>query len=181
MVRGAYIHSEPQRHLICDHKQDTDAQYDAAVEMLLSLTKSDQDEKLDLILASHNIDTVRKALNHCKSWRAASTSSTSGRRRVVQSLGFGQLMGMADEVSMELAASLRDLGCCSGNEDVHVHAAVGDEGMPVRIYKYTTWGTLRECVVYMVRRAEENRDAVGRSRVSRRAVADELRRRVLRW
>ena len=178
MVRGAYIRGEPQRHLICDRKQHTDAQYDAAVEMLLSSTKSEQDERVDLILASHNIDTVRKALAICKSWRAASIgSTTAGGGRVVQSLGFAQLMGMADEVSMELVASLRDLGC-SGEAEV----GTGVSDVPqVRVYKYTTWGSLRECVLYMIRRAEENRDAVGRSRISRRAVATELRRRVVRW
>ena len=147
--------------------------------MLLSSTKSDQDEKVDLILASHNIDTVRKALAICKSWRAASINRTSGGRRVVQSLGFAQLMGMADEVSMELAASLSDLGCSDESEVGKM--GVSDVVPPVRIYKYTTWGSLRECVLYMVRRAEENRDAVARSRISRGAVAKELRRRVVPW
>ena len=128
--------------------------------------------RADVIFASHNVDTVRKALGHLERHRARAAEAMTG---TLQSLGFAQLMGMADEVSMEVASHLKEL--------IRQRSIV-DAGLrlpPITVYKYTTWGTLKECVLYMLRRAEENRDAVERSRFSRKIVALELRRRLIPW
>ena len=71
-------------------------------------------------------------------------------------LVFAQLMGMADELSLSLVGR-------------------------APVLKYAVWGTTGECLKYLLRRAEENSDAVGRSEENYRAVVDELRRRVGTW
>ncbi|KAL1952570.1 hypothetical protein VTO42DRAFT_4809 [Malbranchea cinnamomea] len=73
---------------------------------------------------------------------------------------YAQLMGMADELSLSLTQ----------RTDPH-------EETP-QVFKYVVWGTTEECVRYLLRRAEENRDAVERSALTRRALWDELRRRL---
>jgi hypothetical protein len=72
---------------------------------------------------------------------------------------------MADEVSCEL-----------------VHAGTAGDGekkvdIP-QAYKYLVWGTTGECMKYLLRRAQENKDAVQRTREGRDAMAGELVRRV---
>jgi len=47
-----------------------------------------------------------------------------------------------------------------------------------KVYKYLVWGSVGECMRYLVRRAEENRDAVQRTVESRKALVRELQRRV---
>lgn len=48
------------------------------------------------------------------------------------------------------------------------------------MFKYVVWGSTEECVLYLLRRAEENRDAVERSSLTRQALWEELRHR-LSW
>jgi len=45
-------------------------------------------------------------------------------------------------------------------------------------YKYLVWGTTGECMKYLLRRAQENRDAVERTLEGRNAMAAELLRRM---
>jgi hypothetical protein len=47
-----------------------------------------------------------------------------------------------------------------------------------KAYKYLVWGTTGECMKYLLRRAQENRDAVERTLEGRNAMAAELWRRV---
>jgi chromosome condensin MukBEF ATPase and DNA-binding subunit MukB len=47
------------------------------------------------------------------------------------------------------------------------------------VFKYVVWGSTDECMTYLLRRAEENRDAIGRSLLSRRALWEELYRRLM--
>jgi hypothetical protein len=72
---------------------------------------------------------------------------------------------MADEVSCELVQASKS---AEGNVKVDVPKA----------YKYLVWGTTGECMKYLLRRAQENRDAVERTREGRDAMAEELVRRV---
>jgi proline dehydrogenase len=72
---------------------------------------------------------------------------------------------MADEVSCELVQAGKS---AEGNVKVDVPKA----------YKYLVWGTTGECMKYLLRRAQENRDAVERTREGRDAMAGELVRRV---
>ncbi|KAH6651668.1 proline dehydrogenase-like protein [Truncatella angustata] len=152
LVRGAYLGADP-RHIIHDTKEDTDKCYDGISESLIRREWNDvlsQDAKyplVSLLIASHNLDSVRHA-------RAI---------RPVGELAMAQLQGMADEVSCELV--------CVKKKDDKV------SGDSTRAYKYLVWGTTGECMKYLLRRANENKDAVGRTRSGRDAMWGEVKRR----
>ncbi|KAK3382052.1 FAD-linked oxidoreductase-like protein [Lasiosphaeria ovina] len=167
LVRGAYLGSDP-RHLIHDTKANTDAAYDGIAEALLRRQwraplrgpkKMDGEKALfpavELVLASHNRDTVLKA-------RAILESGERGT-----TVAFAQLQGMADEVSCELVAT-DGAGEADGS---------GIGLTKTQVYKYLVWGTTGECMKYLLRRAQENRDAVQRTRNGRDAMRAELLRR----
>ncbi|KAI1497012.1 proline dehydrogenase [Biscogniauxia marginata] len=162
LVRGAYLGSDP-RHIIYDTKADTDAAYDGIAASLIqrqwgTFLQHPGDvafPRVSILLGSHNIESVRKA-------RALRDSGVSADTE----LAIAQLQGMADEVSCELL-------CASKQGDGYV--AKGKEAP--KAYKYIVWGTTKECMKYLLRRAHENRDAVARTKSGRDAAWSELRRR----
>lgn len=167
LVRGAYLGSDP-RNLIHDTKEDTDNAYDSISESLarqsygtiLKPAAGESGEEfphVDVVLAQHNQTSVRKI--------QAIRNSQIEKGEAQIDLVHAQLQGMADEVSCEL-----------------VHAAKADMGekkvdIP-QAYKYLVWGTTGECMKYLLRRAQENKDAVQRTREGRNAMAGELARRI---
>lgn len=166
LVRGAYLGSDP-RHLIHDTKSDTDAAYNGIAESLAlrsygnilkpaDETTSDFPD-VNVVLAGHNLKSVRKI-------QALRTAQAENGEPQVE-LVYAQLQGMADEVSCELVQAGKS---AEGNVKVDVPKA----------YKYLVWGTTGECMKYLLRRAQENRDAVERTREGRDAMAGELVRRV---
>lgn len=160
LVRGAYLATDP-RHLIHDTKADTDrAFHDLASSLLLHqwtdrMPGSGPFPSLALVMATHNAESVSHA------------------RRIVESgqakvpVVFAQLQGMADEVSYSLVAQP------GPDRDV-------DKGTKPKlgVYKYLAWGSTTDCMKYLVRRAEENRDAVERTRDSHDSMKKELLRRI---
>ncbi|RAH86111.1 FAD-linked oxidoreductase [Aspergillus japonicus CBS 114.51] len=170
LVRGAYLKTEP-RQLIWDVKEDTDACYDGVVEALLtrrynamlrpaSEKHTEQLPPLNVIIATHNRDSVRKA--HAIRMKQAATGESQG-----VDLSYAQLQGMADEVSCELLQGF------PGGE-----GAAAPESP--NVYKLLTWGTVKECMGFLMRRAVENTEAVGRTKQSQEAMMGELRRRARR-
>ena len=168
LVRGAYINSDP-RHLIHDTKADTDACYDGLAEAVmrrsyinnLSPATGEADKpfpNVSLALACHNITSVRKAM----AIRAEQAAKGEDSIEVV----YGQLQGMADEVSCELVQRAQIEKTKAGAKDVPM------------AYKYLVWGTTGECMKYLLRRAQENKDAVQRTREGRDLMAKEAVRRV---
>ncbi|KAF3764134.1 FAD-linked oxidoreductase [Cryphonectria parasitica EP155] len=166
LVRGAYLGSDP-RHLIHDTKADTDACYNGIAEALLrrqwagplaqfAQKGGEKFPAVNMVLASHNADTVRKA----RSVLEEGPTETE--------VAFAQLQGMADEVSCEILAS----------KDGAVTAEHAKEVFKPRAYKYLVWGSTGECMKYLLRRAQENRDAVGRTQSGRDAMKAEVWRRV---
>ncbi|KAJ6788826.1 hypothetical protein PWT90_05929 [Aphanocladium album] len=162
LVRGAYLHSDPPGRLQ-DSKPDTDACYDAAAASVLTrewnetLRGSGPYPEASIMFATHNATSVRKAY----------AIHTEGRAR--SEILFAQLQGMADEISCELVEMNSD-------QSPEEPAAPVQSYLPV--YKYMAWGTTGECMKYLLRRAEENRDAVTRTREDRDAMWAELVRRV---
>lgn len=172
LVRGAYLGADP-RHIIWSSKAETDRAYDGIAEALIRskynhiLTpvcpagaqkrgnSKPRFPETNFVLATHNHVSVRKAIRIWKEERRNRKNQTE--------MAFGQLMGMADEVSCELTTTGREEG------DGHL-----------KTYKYLPWGTVRECLGYMTRRADENRQAVERAREGRKALHVELKRRALR-
>lgn len=160
LVRGAYLGSDP-RELIHDTKADTDACYNGIAEALLRqewvgplaahapATTADF-PAVNMVLASHNAETVQRG----RAILAEGASKTE--------VAFAQLQGMADEVSCDILASKKG-------------AQEAEQGL--RAYKYLVWGSTGECMKYLLRRAQENRDAVGRTRSGRDAMRGEVWRR----
>ncbi|KAJ9356773.1 proline oxidase PrnD [Paecilomyces variotii] len=169
LVRGAYLKTEP-RHLIWAEKEETDRCYDGIVEALLARRYNDvlkpaSDEHtvklppVNVIIATHNQDSVRKA--HSIRLQQAARSEP----RV--ELAYAQLQGMADEVSCELL---------QGFQSAEAGTTVATTESP-NVYKLLTWGSVKECMGFLFRRAVENTEAVGRTKQSQLAMAQELQRR----
>ena len=110
----------------------------------------------DLVLASHNRESVKQA----RTVRDEQTQKGEARIEMV----YGQLMGMADNVSCELVQEAKE--------------RTGKEVDVPQTFKYLVWGTVGECSKYLLRRAQENRDAVTRTVDGRRALGRELTRRM---
>lgn len=167
LVRGAYLGSDP-RHLIHDTKADTDDCYNGIAKSLAlrrygSVLKPAEPNvpfpSVAVVLAGHNQTSVRKI----QGLRTKQAQSGEPQTDVV----YAQLQGMADDVSCELVQCGKDVGCIeSGKVDVP------------KAYKYLVWGTTGECMKYLLRRAQENKDAVQRTREGRDAMAGELWRRL---
>lgn len=161
LVRGAYLASD-ERGLIHDSKAATDAAYDGiaggALRRQIGEFEAEAFPGVELILASHNRASVVRA-------------HELHRQRVREGLptvpvAFAQLHGMSDEVSF----GLLQLG------------AEGGEGVkPPEVYKCSTWGSLGECLAYLMRRAAENRDAAARTAEEYAALKAEVRRRAAAW
>ena len=176
LVRGAYLGSDP-RTLMWDTKEETDAAYDSIAESLLrrryepllalqnrsqrngaSIPASSSFPNVNLVLAGHNISSVRKVM------AIQEQQVRNGEQRI--EMVYAQLLGMADHVSGELvqAATLSK------------EAASAE--MP-RACKYMVWGSVGDCMKYLVRRAEENRDAVRRTDEAKVELKKELWRRIM--
>lgn len=169
LVRGAYLKTEP-RHLIWAEKEETDRCYDGIVEALLTRRYNDvlkpasaehtiELPPVNVIIATHNQDSVRKA-HSIRLQQAA-----RGEPRV--ELAYAQLQGMADEVSCELLQGFH--GAEAGTAGVATESP--------NVYKLLTWGSVKECMGFLFRRAVENTEAVGRTKQSQLAMAEELKRR----
>ncbi|VUC37515.1 unnamed protein product [Clonostachys rosea] len=161
LVRGAYINSEP-RSLINDTKEDTDNAYDMIARDILCRRFSSPGfihrpfPRIQLFLATHNRASVVKA------YEVQQRQSAEGQDLVL--VHYGQLLGMADEVSCTL---------------LQLKEKASDEGSVVpEAYKCLSWGTLSECLSYLLRRAVENRDAVQRTREEYFALRREAFRRL---
>lgn len=170
LVRGAYMKTEP-RHLIWEKKEDTDRCYDEVVEALLTrkynsmLQRPSKDTPVELppvnvIIATHNRESVRKA--HAIRVLQAAKGEDYG-----VDLSYAQLQGMADEVSLELL---------QGFESAEADVGMTPVAAP-NVFKLLTWGSVQECMGFLLRRAVENTEAVGRTKDSQIAMIDELKRR----
>ncbi|CRK18999.1 hypothetical protein BN1723_011737 [Verticillium longisporum] len=158
LVRGAYMSSD-KRSLIHDTKQDTDNAYNAISQGALKCEIGRIGApgglpfpSVDLFLASHNRESLVAA-------HKTHQSRVQLGLPTVQ-LDFAQLHGMSDDLSFDLVQM----------------GARGDHAPGV--YKCSTWGTLGQCLAYLMRRAAENRDAVSRSSDEYRALKKEVRGRL---
>ena len=167
LVRGAYMSSDP-RHLFWSSKEETDRAYNGIAEALITrrwnnVLKPLAEENLDkvpetaFVLASHNHETVKKAT------ALRMEQIEKGEPRI--EMAYGQLMGMADEVSCELVMTAKARGMVPFEKM---------ECVGPKAYKYAVWGSVGECAKYLVRRAEENRDAVTRAKGTRAALKAEI-------
>ncbi|CAK4030523.1 related to proline oxidase Put1 [Lecanosticta acicola] len=167
LVRGAYIAND-QREKIHDTKPETDASYDGIVQDLLQGTNLGFDEanfpRMQLFLAGHNPDSVARA------WTLTQSLSEQNRLKVLPD--FGQLQGMADELGCKLLQRCDDVKSQSGGDG---------EGVVVvpKVYRCLTWGSIQECMQYLLRRLVENRGGADRMRDGMADYWAELKRRTL--
>lgn len=137
LVRGAYLHSEPDRmNVIHRTKKDTDASFDAGTDLMLDSlveswkTGSKSGPVSRLIVASHNIDSCDRVASRIENEVPADFSLEDNEDVV-----FGQLMGMNDDQSTDLSQR------------------------GVKVVKYVPWGPAKDTKDYLTRRLEENGDA----------------------
>jgi hypothetical protein len=163
LVRGAYLTTEPKGTCF-DTKEGTDACYDACAEAVLlrqwTDTISPSNPSLafpavNIVLATHNLATIQKA----KAIRASQMLVTAPEN--LPRLTYAQLQGMADEISQSL---VQDPTMKADSE--------------ARVVKLLAWGTMTECLNFLIRRAAENKEASFRTEDTRKAMGAELWRRM---
>lgn len=165
LVRGAYIAND-MRQRIHDTKEDTDNNYNTIVEKLLSrqfLFPAGENAKFPdvrLFVASHNAESVQKAYS-------------LHRHRIMNGMPtipvqFGQLHGMADEISCGLVTESKRSNLSNLKER---------EAAP-EAFKCLCWGTTEECLQFLLRRAVENKGGVERTKHMANALREEAWRRI---
>ncbi|SMN20688.1 similar to Saccharomyces cerevisiae YLR142W PUT1 Proline oxidase, nuclear-encoded mitochondrial protein involved in utilization of proline as sole nitrogen source [Maudiozyma saulgeensis] len=135
LVRGAYIHTEPERDLIIHNtKLDTDNHYNKVATFVTNdmLQNGKNSTFGHLVIASHNYHSQLIATN------LINNSKSSNKNYVQNNVIFGQLLGMADNVT---------------------HDLINTYGVK-NIIKYVPWGPAIETKDYLLRRLQENGDAV---------------------
>lgn len=179
LVRGAYIETDI-RDRIHDTKAQTDESYNGIVRDLLSGQVNGVPAQHDflpiqLFLAGHNAVSVSQASNLIRHLQH------QGKLKTLPE--FGQLQGMADELGCRLLQQHSEEEE-EEEEDAAARCGALESGArrPVaipRVYKCLTWGSVQECMQYLVRRAVENHGAAGAVKDSMPALARELRRRMM--
>jgi proline dehydrogenase len=85
-------------------------------------------------------------------------------------LEFGQLQGMADEVSCGLVELRHQMS--AGKR------STSKEDFSPKAFKCLSWGMTHECMIFLFRRAIENGDAIERTRYWVASLKQELWRRM---
>jgi proline dehydrogenase len=132
LVRGAYMEKENERAIekgyptpICASKEATDENYDASVKYML-----DHIDTMSIFEGTHNEASTYFLMNLMEEKGIKSTDDR---------IWFGQLYGMSDNISYNLAA----------------------EGYNVA--KYLPFGPVKDVMPYLIRRAEENTSVAGQT------------------
>lgn len=145
VVRGAYMEKERARaeekgytSPICIDKKATDINYDAAISYMM------EHSKMAIFAGTHNEESSYFLMELAKKYNI---QSNDGR------LWFGQLFGMSDHISFNLA----------------------NEGYNVA--KYVPFGPVRDVMPYLIRRAEENTSVSGQTSRELSLIKTERKRR----
>ncbi|SCV00717.1 LAME_0G11562g1_1 [Lachancea meyersii CBS 8951] len=132
IVRGAYIHSEPNRaSIIFPDQAGTDKNFNSIMSTVITdlLAKGQDSIYGHLVVASHNYQSQKLATQ-----MLSGQEEKIGKANVV----LGQLLGMSDNVTHDLIVN---------------HKAKN-------LIKYVPWGPPAETKDYLLRRLQENGDAV---------------------
>ncbi|RZK01745.1 MAG: proline dehydrogenase [Flavobacterium sp.] len=132
LVRGAYMEKEIKRaeekgypSPICESKEATDSNYDAAV-----LYMVEHLEKMAIFAGTHNELSSYKLMDLMRINNIAKDDNR---------IWFGQLYGMSDNISYNLAEN------------------------GYNVAKYLPFGPVRDVMPYLIRRAEENTSVAGQT------------------
>ena len=147
VVRGAYMEKERARaeekgyeSPICVDKQATDDNYNAAILYMM------EHSKMALFAGTHNEESSFMLMELAKKYNIEPNDMR---------LWFGQLYGMSDHISFNLA----------------------NEGYNVA--KYVPFGPVRDVMPYLIRRAEENTSVAGQTSRELGLIKSEKKRRKL--
>ncbi len=148
IVRGAYMEKENERAQekgytspICKSKQETDESFNAAIAYIMQNL-----EDITIFAGTHNEESSYKLIAHMKE---RNIDPSDG------SVWFGQLFGMSDHITFNLAAQ--------GYNAV----------------KYVPYGPVRDVMPYLIRRAEENTSVAGQTSRELALLQKERKRRKL--
>jgi proline dehydrogenase len=131
VVRGAYMEKERERaeeygypSPICKDKNTTDKNYDTAIRYIM------KHPKMALFAGTHNEDSSYLVMDLAKKYDISENDNR---------LWFGQLFGMSDHISYNLASK------------------------GYNVAKYLPFGPVRDVMPYLIRRAEENTSVAGQT------------------
>lgn len=148
LVRGAYMEKENERAAergqkspICVSKEATDINYDDTVSYMV-----DHLDTMAVFAGTHNEES---------SYKLMQLMEEKGIAKNDKRIFFGQLLGMSDHISFNLAA----------------------EGYNVA--KYLPFGPVRDVMPYLIRRAEENTSVAGQTSRELTLIKKEKERRKL--
>ncbi|MFY7741872.1 MAG: proline dehydrogenase family protein [Flavobacterium sp.] len=146
LVRGAYMEKENKRAEemgyptpICASKQASDDNYDATVAYMI-----DNIERMAIFAGTHN---------ELSSYKLMELMKTKGIAPNDQRIWFGQLYGMSDNISYNLASN------------------------GYNVAKYLPFGPVRDVMPYLIRRAEENTSVAGQTSRELMLIKKERERR----
>jgi proline dehydrogenase len=132
LVRGAYMEKENKRAEekgyptpICASKEATDINYDATVIYMMENL-----EKMSIFAGTHNEESSYKLMDLMHKMNIAKNDNR---------IWFGQLYGMSDNISYNLAQN------------------------GYNVAKYLPFGPVRDVMPYLIRRAEENTSVAGQT------------------
>ena len=148
LVRGAYLEKENERAKekgyptpMCKSKLETDTNFNTAVAYMLDNLKD-----MSIFIGSHNEDS---------SYFAMKLMSEKGLKKNDDRVWFGQLYGMSDHISFNLASK------------------------GYNVAKYIPFGPVRDVMPYLIRRAEENTSVAGQTGRELSLLTKEKQRRKL--
>ena len=146
IVRGAYMEKERERaedkgylSPICETKAATDANFNATLSYILEHLND-----ISLFIGTHNEESSYLAMELMQSLQIAKNDNR---------VWFGQLYGMSDHISFNLA----------------------DHGYNVA--KYVPFGPVKDVMPYLIRRAEENTSVAGQTNRELNLLKTEKKRR----
>ena len=148
LVRGAYM--EKERNLavsmnvespICDSKNDTDKNFNSGLDFVFNNLN-----RISFVCASHNEDSILKVMNMMESKKLKSNDNK---------IWFGQLYGMSDNISFNLASK------------------------NYNTFKILPFGSVKNLMPYLIRRAEENTSVQGQTGRELQLILKERKRRAL--
>ena len=148
LVRGAYMEKEAERarqlnypNPICSSKKDTDENFDAAWKYML-----DNLDHFSIYFGSHNEESTYAIMDEL------------AKRKIAKDhphIWFGQLYGMSDHISFNLAKA------------------------GFKVSKYLPFGPVKDVLPYLIRRAEENTSVEGQTVRELELIQKERKRRKL--
>lgn len=146
VVRGAYMEKENERAKekgytspICKTKEETDENFNATIEYMI-----DNLDSLSIFSGTHNEDSC---------YRLMELMEQKGIAKNNEHVWFGQLYGMSDHISYNLAAN------------------------GYNVAKYLPFGPVRDVMPYLIRRADENTSVAGQTSRELSLLKKERKRR----